>query len=112
MKGFDVYVVGYASPLLGRASTIEEVSQRVLQQLRDRGIFTRYQQIHFITHSMGGLIVKRMLVELNRPSELETLRRVRTVLFISTPAQGATLADMASWLSLNPQLRDSTSSPP
>jgi pimeloyl-ACP methyl ester carboxylesterase len=106
MKGFDVYVAAYASPLLGRASTIEEVAQRLLQQLRDRGFFTRYQQIHFITHSMGGLVVKRLLVELNRPSELETLRRIRTVLFISTPAQGATLADTASWLSLNPQLRD------
>jgi pimeloyl-ACP methyl ester carboxylesterase len=108
MKGFDVYVVGYTSPLFGRASTIEEVAQRVLQQFRDRGLFTRYQQVHFITHSMGGLITKRLLVELNRPipSELHTLRRVRTVLFISTPAQGATLADMASWLSLNPQLRD------
>jgi len=106
MKDFDVYVVAYASPLLGHASTIEEVSQRLLQQLRDRGFFARYQQIHFITHSMGGLVVKRLLVELNRPSELETLRRVRTVLFLSTPAQGATVADTASWLSLNPQLRD------
>lgn len=55
---------------------------------------------------MGGLVTKRLLVELNRPTELETLRRIRTVLFISTPAQGATLAETASWLSLNPQLRD------
>ena len=106
MAIFDVCVLNYVSPLLGRASTIEEIAQRLLQQFRDRGFFTHYREIHFVTHRMGGLITKRLLNELNRPAELETLRRVRTVLFISTPAQGATVAEVASWLSLNPQTRD------
>jgi len=105
-KDFDVYAVSYESPAIARTSTIEEIAQRVLQQLRDQVIFTRYKQIHFITHSMGGLVVKRMLVDLNRPTEVDNLRRVRAVLYISTPAQGAPIADLASWLSLNPQLRD------
>jgi hypothetical protein len=106
MAPFDVCVANYASPILGRASTIEEIAQRMLQQLRDRGIFTRYRQIHFITHSMGGLVVKRVLTVLYSPGEIEKLRLVRTVLFISTPAQGAPVADLASWISLNPQMRD------
>jgi len=55
---------------------------------------------------MGGLLVKRILVDLNRPGQIEKLRRVKAVLYISTPAQGADLAAVASWLSVNPQLTD------
>lgn len=106
MAGFDVYVVGFASPLLSRASTIEEIAQRLLQQFRDRGFFSRYRQIHFVTHSMGGLVIKRLLTELNRPAEAETLRRVRTVVLISTRSLGAPIAELAALLSLNPQTRD------
>jgi pimeloyl-ACP methyl ester carboxylesterase len=102
---FDVYLAGYDSPLLGRSSTIEEIAQRLLQQLTDDGLFDRYTQIHFVVHSMGGLITKRMLGELNRPQPrvLERLRRVRSVVFLATPAQGAPVATFGAWLSWNPQ---------
>ena len=95
---FDVYTVGYESPAMSRTSTTEEVAQRVLQQLRDRRVFDRYKQIHFIAHSMGGLVVKRMLLQLNRPIEVDSLRRVRTVLFLSTPSQGAQTAELGTLL--------------
>jgi hypothetical protein len=102
---FDIYLAGYDSPLLGRSSTIEEIAQRLLRQLTNEGVFDRYAQIHFITHSMGGLVTKRMLTQLNRPQaqDLARLRRVRSVLFISTPAQGAPVAGIGALLSLNPQ---------
>ena len=102
---FDIYLAGYDSPLLGRSSTIEEIAQRLLQQVTDDGLFQRYAQVHFVAHSMGGLITKRMLSELNRPQprDLERLRRVRSVVFLSTPAQGAPVATLGAWLSFNPQ---------
>ncbi|HWQ70620.1 MAG TPA: hypothetical protein VN494_11845 [Patescibacteria group bacterium] len=105
-NAFDVYVLNYESPFIARTSTIEEIAQRALQQLRDRNIFVRYKQIFFVTHSMGGLVAKRLLVELNRPTEVDNLRRVRAVLYISTPAQGAQIAELGKWLSLNPQFKD------
>jgi hypothetical protein len=55
---------------------------------------------------VGGIITKRMMTTLNRQSQLEKLRRVKAVLFVSTPAQGANIAEIGSWLSFNPQLRD------
>jgi hypothetical protein len=55
---------------------------------------------------MGGLIVKRALTNLNRPNYIEKLRRVKAVLYISTPAQGAEIASVGSYLSVNPQLSD------
>ena len=102
----DVYVLSYQTPVIRHASNIEQIAQRVLQQLDDDGLL-KYKRIYFITHSMGGLIVKRILNILqSRPSRLEDLRRIRAVLLISTPSRGAPLADLAKWLSMNPQLKD------
>jgi pimeloyl-ACP methyl ester carboxylesterase len=105
-RDFTVATIRYDTPLLTRTSTLEEIATRSLRRLEDEGVFRNYNEIYFIAHSMGGLLVKRMLVNLNRPGETEKLRRVKAVLYISTPAQGANLADLASWLSLNPQLDD------
>lgn len=105
-QDFEVGTVGYDTPFLAQTSSLEEVATRLLRQLEDRGAFRSYREIYFITHSMGGLVTKRILVDLNRPTQVEKLRRVKAVLYISTPAQGAKLAEIGSWLSLNPQLRD------
>ena len=40
---FNVFVVNYETPAIARASTIEEIAQRVGQQLADLGAFSRYQ---------------------------------------------------------------------
>lgn len=104
-KDFDVYSVGFDSPFLGRTSNIVEVAGRVRDQLARRGIFD-YPEVYFITHSMGGLITKRMLVDMNTPAREKELRRVKGVLLFSTPSQGAPVADIARWLSQNPQLDD------
>ncbi len=101
----DVYVVSYFTPFIQHASSLEEIAQRVLQQLDDRGLLN-YKRIYFITHSMGGLIVKRILNILDRPSRITDLRHVRAVLLISTPSQGAPIAALGKWLTMNPQLRD------
>ncbi len=105
-NGYDVYVVNYVTPFISRTSTIEEVATQTLQQLEDEDIFRRYKQIYFITHSMGGLIAKRILVKLNRPATTEQLQRVKAVLYFSAPAQGAEIAEIGQWISLNPQLKD------
>ena len=105
-RNFTVATIRYDTPFLSRASTIEEAASRSLGRLQDEAVFRKYDEIYFIAHSMGGLLVKRMLVELNHSRQPESCRRVRAVLYISTPAQGANLADLGSWLSINPQLRD------
>lgn len=106
LKKFDVYVVDYYSPLLSRAGTIEEVTSQVLQELVDRNIFRDYTSLVFITHSLGGLIAKNILVKLNTPGNVEKLRQVRAVIYVGTPAQGTDKASFASWLTLNPQVKD------
>lgn len=105
-QGFTVATYRYDSPYLQRTSSINEIAGRMLRQLEDEGVFEKYKEIYFIAHSMGGLVVKRVLVDLNRPNQTAKLRKVKAVLYISTPAQGADMAEVGSWLSVNPQLRD------
>ena len=100
-----VLSVGYESGPLGRASNVNEIATRLRLKLSDRNIFDRNKKVVFIAHSMGGLVVKRMLVQLAIESP-ESYSRVAGVFFLATPAGGSDLANLASWLSNNPQFRD------
>jgi pimeloyl-ACP methyl ester carboxylesterase len=104
LRDFTVAIYRYDTPHFGRASTIAEIANRMLRQIQDKGVFDKYKEIYFISHSMGGLVAKQVLVNLNTPTQIEQLRKVKAVLFISTPAQGATLAEVGSYLTLNPQI--------
>jgi len=103
--GFDVYSVAFDSPLFERTSSIQEIAQPLLQDLRTHNFFSKYQQIYFIAHSMGGLIVKHILADLNTPQEIKNLRKVRAAIFLATPSQGAAIAGIGRFLSFNPQLK-------
>jgi len=105
-RDFAIGTVRYETPLLNRTSGIEEVATRVLRQLEDEDVFKKYREVYFISHSMGGLVVKRSLIKLGRAKQIEKLRQVKAVMYISTPAQGADLASLGSWMSANPQLHD------
>ena len=54
---------------------------RLKQQMEDSGLF-KYQAIVFVTHSMGGLIAKRVLVELNTPANANVLSRIAGILLL------------------------------
>jgi pimeloyl-ACP methyl ester carboxylesterase len=100
---YDIYVVNYSSPPIGRAPNIYETANSELNYLEDRGVFDRYREVHFIAHSMGGLVVKRMLVRLRDRGEIRKLQRAMAVVCLSTPAQGAGVAAVGTWFSNNPQ---------
>lgn len=106
MQGFDALLVGFDSPLLGRAQTLEELSAGVFQRLTDENLFSKYREIYFVAHSMGGLITQRVLTTLNTPANVDALRRVKAVVLLSTPSNGASIAELGSYISANPQLHD------
>jgi len=76
-------------------------------QMEDAGLFN-YDSVVFVTHSMGGLIAKRIVNAYNTVTKQDFLKRVAGVVLISTPSQGAPPAELASWISMNPQLKDMT----
>ncbi|TKB95671.1 MAG: tetratricopeptide repeat protein [Nitrospira sp.] len=102
--GYDIYLINYHTPYLGEAPDVHETAGNELEQLLSRKILDKYDEIYFIAHSMGGLVTKSLLTQLNRGQDVALLRRVKGVAYLSTPAQGADGAGLAAWLALNPQL--------
>src|SRR5262249_7408956 len=104
-NGYSIYLVRYVTPAAASASTIPEIAERELQRLKDNAVLSGHRRVTIVAHSMGGLVAKRMLVQLNRgnPETLDLLDRVKGVIFLSTPAQGAPIAEVGALLSFNPQ---------
>jgi hypothetical protein len=103
---YEAYPVEYLTRFFGPAPTPEEVSTQVLEELKV-SVFSRFNEVSFIAHSMGGLVVKRILLKLARsddPTDIDALQRVRAVMFIGTPSQGSALAKLGALISRNPQL--------
>jgi pimeloyl-ACP methyl ester carboxylesterase len=106
-KNFDVYVVGYNTPKFSNALNLEQLSGNLEVQLRSAGLFN-YDAVFVIAHSMGGLIVKRILTGLAIDADKD-LQKVKAVFLIATPNHGAEVARLAQLLqSRNPQFGDMT----
>eukprot|EP00268_Persea_americana_P060039 TRINITY_DN7434_c0_g1_i9.p1 TRINITY_DN7434_c0_g1~~TRINITY_DN7434_c0_g1_i9.p1 ORF type:complete len:188 (-),score=27.08 TRINITY_DN7434_c0_g1_i9:565-1128(-) len=71
---------------------MQEVSSILLKKLVAAGIGNR--PVVFVTHSMGGLVVKQMLYEAKRENFNEFFNNTIGVVFYSCPHFGSKLADM------------------
>lgn len=77
----------------GATLPLPEVSSILLQKLVAAGVGDR--PVVFVTHSMGGLIAKQMLVYAEEdPAFAALARQTRGVVFYSCPHFGSRLADM------------------
>ncbi len=103
-KHYDIYLVNYRTTYFTSAPSIYQVAKRELERLKDKGIFKEYKEIYFIAHSMGGLVTKNLLKQLNRREDVPLLRQVRGVVYLGTPSQGVGETRLAKLLSSNPQL--------
>ena len=103
---YDLYLINYRTPYFNGALTLYETATNELEKLKSLRVFDRYKEIYFISHSMGGILVKSILTRLNRPQNLSQLRQVKGVVYLGTPSQGSSLATLLGWASQNPQLEN------
>ena len=102
VEGLAVYTLGYAAPpsnWLGTAMPLQDRAVNLLEcllserQLRDG-------PITFVCHSLGGLLVKQIMLDLQlqkgrRPEAADLLERITQVVFLATPHTGSR---QANWL--------------
>jgi pimeloyl-ACP methyl ester carboxylesterase len=96
----NLYVHEYPADLSDSPS-IDEVANRLYRDLLNSGHLARgvfgHRHVTFVAHSMGGLVVTRMLMGADfQPNDLE---RVRLLMLYGTPGNGAGLAKVATYFS-------------
>lgn len=103
--GSTVYTIGYsasAAGWFGQTMPIEDRAGNISQLLlNEPGILAA--PITFVCHSLGGLIVKHLLLDLKmqedtRPQSAALLNTIRQVAFLGTPHLGASHASLLTWL--------------
>jgi len=97
---FDIFVIGYPSSVFHSSYTVDELVEVMRRDLDSAGVFTKHKHVYFLCHSMGGLVVRGYLTRYrNRASQ------VPMIYFFSTPTTGAEIANLASLLSRNRQMK-------
>src|SRR3712207_6318327 len=101
VPGLAVYTLAYEAPpsiWLGTAMALQDRAVNVLESLLGApGL--RDGPVAFVCHSLGGLIVKQLLLDLDRqrgrrPEAASLLERVTEVVFLATPHTGSRHASL------------------
>ena len=102
LRGLRAALFGSEDPDAGAAMSLPRRAENALDRLVGAGIGQR--PVCFITHSLGGLLVKSILRRAadsaSAPERLQVVEQCRGVLFLATPHHGSRLADLASAFSL------------
>ncbi|MDJ0601829.1 MAG: hypothetical protein QNJ37_23660 [Crocosphaera sp.] len=102
---FGVWLFGYKTkPFFldskPSASSLDDIAKFLINEIADRKLDQK--PLIFITHSLGGLVVKTMLKVADNKRYLSILQNTKGVVFIATPHNGSELATMVK------DIRDNT----
>ena len=91
---FDTYLSqwGNSCPKESFKTTLQDRSHDIYTKLRDCGVGDR--PVVFVGHSMGGLIIKKMLTEATANDDSEFVKNTKGVVFYSTPHNGSQVAKL------------------
>ncbi len=87
--GFDPLLIGYNSRWRN-APGIDEIADDIHRILKEAGIWNRKGKVHFLTHSMGGVITDTLLMTKRHALPADKIGRV---VMLAPPNQGSEIAD-------------------
>lgn len=94
LSDFAVYAVDYEADF--KTSTkLDDVAIGVSRDLAASQIFRRHRHVWLITHSLGGLVVKRTMARWMLENKNILVDRVMAIGMLGVPSAGAPLADLA-----------------
>jgi pimeloyl-ACP methyl ester carboxylesterase len=98
---FDVYGVNYPTFIFRRNLTVNGLAIWLYQDFFHANLFPKYRNVDIIAHSMGGLVARSIYVTaaLN-----QTAPKIRSIIAIGSPFQGADLAALARGLGISREL--------
>ena len=100
--GLDIFVYDYPSTAFADSYSVDELADNLRLLLETAKVFETHREVLFVAHSMGGLVVRQLLLKYQRFAP-----KVSMVYFFATPTTGSELAALAKIApSLNPQFTD------
>jgi pimeloyl-ACP methyl ester carboxylesterase len=101
-SALDIYAFGLRSAMFSSGSfDIQAAADRLDEYLTRDHVLPEYQEVVFVAHGMGGLVVVRELL-----SHQQLLERVPLLVLYSTPQTGAQIAALAHKVAENPALAE------
>lgn len=100
----DIYRIDYDGGLFDGPAVVP-IGNSVDGLLDSLFLLKQYSKIVFVAHSLGGNIVRSYLVHVTARYGHKALSRIRLVVTLGTPYEGADLANLARLFSGNDQIR-------
>ena len=92
---FHIYSVDYADAFAAN-TTIDEIATQVTHRSDFKALFIDHNHLFFVSHSMGGLVLKRALIQIQQRGQTRYLNRVIGAALLGVPSEGSELADLAN----------------
>ncbi|MGW8440264.1 NACHT domain-containing protein [Paenibacillus sp. S33] len=90
---YDLFTFGYRTGFLLKRHHFKEVSNLLFTELKTR---IPHEEIYFVAHSMGGVIVQSMLIEQVERDNSTFTNRIKGIVYLAVPFAGSTVASFAS----------------
>lgn len=103
LAGFDIWPIAYPTFQVRRNLSIRQMSRWLNVQMDRDGYYEKYESIYIVSHSMGGLIARGMLLE-NRLSRDN--KQYKSLIEIATPHQGADIGGLLSTIGVSKGFSD------
>ena len=103
----DIFVAQYRTFIAAKSlatQSIDEDASVVWEQLRNENVWGDHREVVFVCHSLGGLVVERMLI-----LHPEIASQVPFLVSFGTPHQGSYIARLASLIGVGGSLAKSLS---
>ena len=94
----DAYVSqwGNSCPQESFKTSLKDRSKEFLDKLRKCGVGQR--PVIFVGHSLGGLVVKQMILQAETEQDNEFVNNTKGIVFFSTPHLGSNVAKLSSMM--------------
>lgn len=99
----NIWVHNFPSSLTRASYSIDELADHLRRHLNEDNVIFNHQQIIFVAHSLGGLVVRAYLLKYRDQVPPES---VPMLYFFSTPTTGTDLANFVKVVSRNSSLGD------
>lgn len=99
----DIYVASYPTPTRHNEMSISDIITLLRNQMESDRIFLGHQEVVFVAHSLGGVLVEKMLLTYR---DIGLYKKVSFIYLFATPQLGSKVADLGSPFTSDPLVQE------